>query len=93
MQQLGLLQRLQHWSSAEGVLHRQQLSKVTEQKPDSAVRGVGDVSLQPHVELCDLLDYQPVQRAALPADGPAHPIFRRLRSQSKVLDAAVRLGD
>ena len=37
--------------------------------------------------------HQPVQRAAPRADGPAHPVVRRLRPQPEVLDAAVRLGD
>ena len=95
VQQLGLLQRPQHRGPAEGILHRGKLSKVPEQqKPDPAVRGeLGDVGPQRHVELRDLLDHQPVQRAAPRADGPAHPVVRRLRPQPEVLDAAVRLGD
>ena len=68
--------------------------KSPSRKPDPAVRGeLGDVGLQPDVELRDLLDHQPVQRAAPRADGPAHPVVRRLRPQPEVLDAAVRLGD
>ena len=41
----------------------------------------------------ELRDHQPVQRAAPRADGPAHPVVRRLRPQPEVLHAAVRLGD
>ena len=90
----GLL-RPQHRGPAEGILHGRQLSEVSEeQKPDPAVRGeLGDVGPQPHVELRDLLDHQPVQRAAPRADGLPHPVVRRLRPQPEVLDAAVRLGD
>ena len=95
VQQLGLLQRPQHRGPAECILDRRKLSKVPEQqKPDPAVRGeLGDVGPQPDVELRDLLDHQPVQRAAPRADGPAHPVVRRLRPQPEVLHAAVRLGD